>query len=70
MNSSSNPKDIDKARDYWLDPGDEFADIIHSDDCEEDECEGECIDFEPDYESMIQDRIEYETDRWLDDNGY
>lgn len=65
------PQQVDKMRDAWLDPGNEFDDIPHDDDCDDEECAGECIpEYEPDYESIIRDRIEYETDRWLDNNGY
>jgi hypothetical protein len=71
MNSSSNPRDIDKARDYWLDPGNLFDEQSHDEDCDDDDCEGDCLSInEPDWGQIIEDRIEYETDRWLDDNGY
>lgn len=70
-NRNLTPHQVDKARDYWLDPGDLFDEQDHSDDCEDEDCEGDCVEYsEPDYESMIEDRIEYQTDRWLDNNGY
>lgn len=65
------PQQVDKMRDAWLDPGDLFGEQLHDEDCDDEDCEGDCIEYtEPDYGTIIQDRIEYETDRWLDDNGY
>lgn len=70
MNKDFTPHQIDKMRDSLLDPGDTFAEAEHHEDCTDDECEGDCSEYEPDWEQIIQDRIEYETDAWLDKNGY
>lgn len=65
------PHQVDKMRDAWLDPGDLFDEQPHDENCDDEDCEGDCIDYiEPDYGAIIEDRIEYETDRWLDNNGY
>lgn len=68
---TDNFENVEKLRNKWLDPGDLFDDSNHDEDCEDENCEGECFSvIEPDYELIIQDRLEYETDRWLDNNGY
>lgn len=65
------PHQVDKARDAWLDPGNLFDEQEHDEDCDDEECEGDCLEIvEPDWGQIIQDREDYESDRWLEDNGY
>jgi len=65
------PHQVDKARDAWLDPGNLFDEQEHHEDCEDEDCDGDCIEIgEPDWAQIIQDREDYESDRWLDNNGY
>ena len=57
MINNFSPRDIDKARDRWLDPGNMFDEIPHDEHCNDENCEGDCyIYLEPDYEAILEDK--------------
>lgn len=36
--------------DKWLDPGDLYDEVPHDVDCDDDDCDGSCIEWEPYYD--------------------